>query len=112
MAAHEGYLAGVEQWRVLQVRWAELDGEASALEEMLKSVLAEITNQFREGGESVAGAESKARASKAYIDHIKRMVAARTQANIARAAADAKKMGFEAWRSAQATQRVEMGLTK
>ncbi len=112
MAAHEGYLAGVEQWRLLQVAWAEADGEASRLEEMQKTVLAELTNQFRDGGESVAGAESKARASKHYIDHIRRMVEARTKANIARAAADAKKMAYEAWRTDSATKRAEAQLVR
>jgi hypothetical protein len=112
MAVTNSYLTSVEEWRQLQIRWAELDGAASELEEMQKSILAEITNQWREGKESIAGAEAKARASQQYIAHIKRMVAARTTANIAKATADAKKMGFEAWRTVESTKRAEMGMTR
>lgn len=105
------YLQGVEQWRLLQEKWARLDGEARLLEEMQKSILAELTNQYSTGN-SVAKAEVLARSHDRYIEHVTKMVHARTDANIARSHADAKKMGFEAWRTTQATQRAEAQLVR
>lgn len=111
MAAHEGYLAGVEQWRLLQEKWARLDGDARMLEEMQKSLLAELTNQYA-AGNSVAKAEVMARSHERYLEHVRKMVQARTEANIAKSYADAKKMGWESWRSAEATRREEAKLIR
>lgn len=105
------YMQGVEQWRLLQEKWARLDGEARLMEEMQKSILAELTNQYS-AGNSVAKAEVLARSHERYTDHVKKMVQGRTEANIARAHADAKKMAFEAWRTSSATQRAEAQLSR
>ena len=105
------YMQGVEQWRLLQEKWARLDGDARLLEEMQKSLLAELTNQYS-AGNSVAKAEVMARSHERYTEHVTKMVNARTEANIARSYADAKRMGWESWRTSESTKRAEMGLSR
>lgn len=97
-----------ERYRLAAVDWAEKDGAARLLEEMRKSLLAELVNQSNET--TLGKAEHWARDHRRYRDHLEKMVVARTAANIAKAKLDAMNMGFEMWRTKQATRRAEMNL--
>lgn len=97
------------EWTKAALEWARLDGNARELEELRKTVFSEIVNQSN--AKSVAKAEHEAQASHRYMEHIKKMVRARTEANIAKARMDGLKIQFEKWRTLQATRRTEMGLT-
>lgn len=97
-----------ERYRTAGVKWAELDGIASNYEEMRKPKRAQIMISF--GDMSVNKAEMQAEASKEYIDHITKMVSARTEANIARAEWEAIKSWIETVRTLEASRRAEMQL--
>jgi len=99
-----------EQYRLLAVDYAEKEGEANRLEEKKKIVFAELVNQFRRDEKAVVAAEYKARAAEPYKDIIDQYTAARTAANIAKAELRAKEIGFETWRTKEATKRTEMRL--
>ena len=99
----------INQWETEAKEWARLDGEARRLEEMRKIVFSEVVN--RSNATAVSKAEHEAYASAEFRAHVKKMVEARTLANIARARMDARKLEFEKWRTMQATRRTEMGLT-
>ena len=88
-------------------RWAELDGQAMLLEHQRKVIHAELFNRM-EG--TVAEREAQAHAHVKYADHLERMVAARTEANKARADLEAKRVRWETWRSRNANKRAEMKL--
>lgn len=100
MDAHEV----AEQIRIKRIEWAKLDGEARGLEEMLKVKEAELFNRA-EG--AMEARKMKARASSEYIDHVKRMVAAKTAANIAMADFKGMETKWETWRTKEATKRAE-----
>ena len=99
----------LNDWTKAALHWAELDGRARELEELRKTVFSEIVN--RSNAKSVAKAEHEAFASHEYRVHVKKMVQARTEANVAKAHVDGLKIQFEKWRTMQATRRTEMGLT-
>lgn len=98
-------------------RWADLDGAANALEESRKSQLAKLTLDFLEGvttGKSmpVTQSEIRALASEEYAAHVTQMVDARKAANRARVRYDMAKMNLELMRTAQATLRAEMMMSR
>ena len=97
-----------EKYRLKATEWANLDGEASRLEEMKKIVLAEIKQRADEKTE--AARETAAYASPEYRKHVQAMVAARTKANICRGELKAMELGSEIWRTKESTKRAEMQL--
>ena len=88
--------------------WADANAAAEALEEAQKSVLAEVTNDYRPDAKSMAEAETLARADERYTRHVKAMVEARRMANRARVAFDTYKAWLELKRSQVATERAAM----
>lgn len=95
-----------EKYRLAGISWANLDGDASRLEEMRKSTRSQIMISF--GDMSVNKAEMLAEANQSYIDHVEKMVAARTAANIARAEWEAIKVWVDVTRSLESSRRAEM----
>ena len=98
----------IQRWVDTKTEWAVLDGEATELEDLTKTVIGELVNQSAES--SVGRAEHDARASLRLKDHLRKKREARTAANIKRAELDGMTMTFEAWRTRQATRRAEMNL--
>ena len=90
--------------------WADKNAAAVALEETKSVVLAEQSNQLRELLGSQAAAESAAKASILYGDHITAMVEARRVANRARVKYDSMKALVELKRTQASTERAAMTL--
>lgn len=88
--------------------WADLDGKARNIEETQKVLLSQLALEHIQRGESVAKSEMMARASEVYADHVAAMCDARTEANKAKAALDAARAWFDAWRTIESTKRAEM----
>lgn len=90
--------------------WADADAAYRALDDTTKTVLAEVIVDYLGNAKSNAEAESRARASKPYKDHLAALAAARRAANRARVAYDTYRAWIELVRSREATARAEMGL--
>lgn len=90
--------------------WADKNAAASLLEGTEKSILAEVTADARPACKSQAEAETMARASMKYRNHIMEMVGARKLANRAKVSYDAMKVRIELVRTAAATERAAMNL--
>ena len=90
--------------------WADANAAAEALEETKSTVLAEIMAEHIHGGATAAKAEILAKASKAYREHVDRMVSARKAANRARVRFDTYKAFIELARSRESTRRAEAKL--
>lgn len=85
--------------------WATANASADMLEEVKKSVLSQIMQDY-EG--SHAAKESLALADDRYRAHIKAMVEARREANLARVKWEAQKMYAELVRTKAASERAAM----
>ena len=91
--------------------WADKHAAAEVLEQTIKSILAEIAQDYRQSGKtSMTEAESLARADKRYRQHVAEMVAARREANKARVNFDVYRSFIEMARTKEATQRAEMSM--
>lgn len=90
--------------------WADRNAAAQLLEDTEKSVLAEITQDYRPTAKSMAEAESLARANKRFRDHLASAVEARRLANRARVTFDAFRAEQELRRTNAATDRALMNL--
>lgn len=88
--------------------WARLDGEASKLEQMVKTVKAQIMTSY--GAISISKSEMQAYTDQAYISHVEKMIEARTKANIAKAKFDAIKVWVDMTRTIESSRRAEMNL--
>lgn len=97
----------VERLDVALTQAAADKSEADALEERRKCVFSELVNQI---GGSVAKAEHEARAHERYIAMTDEMVSARTKANLSTAKVRGMEARFEAWRTAESTNRAKMQL--
>jgi hypothetical protein len=93
-------------------KWAELNGDASLYEESKHSVRAELALRFFQDAKSAAKAEMMAEADKRYTDHIRAMVKARTQANIAKVNFDSLRVWVDLMRTKEATKRAEATMLK
>lgn len=90
--------------------WADKEAAASLFEETRRSVRAQIAiDNFKDAG-SVSKAELIAEASKIYREHIKAMVNARKDANIAKVKYDSGKLWSDLVRTQESTRRAEMNL--
>lgn len=87
--------------------WADADAAANLYEENKKTVLADL--MLEEVGPKTER-EMRALASKSYKEHIEHMVAARKEANRARASYEARKVLAEMRRTQEATRRAEAQL--
>ena len=87
--------------------WSDKDAAASILEETKKTLLSELMLGFQG---SVAERERSALADPAYKHHLKSMVVARKEANIARVRYDSMRVLAELRRTEQSTRRAEMNL--
>lgn len=98
-----------EQYRLAAKAWVDLDGAARLLEETKTAVLAQ--RQKAMGDMPAAHSEREVKASVEWQDFIKKMVDARTQANMAKVRMEFFRMRFSEWISMDATRRAEMKLT-
>lgn len=98
-----------ETYRIAAKAWVELDGAAMLLEETKSAVLAQRMKAL--GDMPVAHAEREVKASAEWGDFIKKMVDARTQANLAKVRLEYTRMKFMEWQSENANKRAEMRLT-
>lgn len=99
-----------EQFRIVAKNWVELDGAARMLEETKSAVLSQKMKQL--GDKPAAHAERDVKSSPEWEDFIKRMVDARTAANLAKVKMEYVRMKFSEWNSMDATARAEMRLTR
>jgi hypothetical protein len=97
-----------ERFRISAKDWVSKDGAARLLEESKTAVLAQRMKAY--GDKPVAHAERDVKASEEWADYIKKMVDARTAANLAKVRTDYMRMKFSEWISLDATRRAEMKL--
>ncbi len=90
--------------------WADKNAAAALLEGTEKSILAEVTADARPACKSQAEAETMARASVKYRNHIMEMVGARKAANRARVSYEAVKIRVELQRTVAANERAAMSM--
>lgn len=84
--------------------------EAENLEERMKQKRAVLFVKYKGMGESAATAENMARADPAYEEALAEWTLANLTYRRLDAQAEKRKLAFEAWRSAMAMRRTEMGL--
>lgn len=95
-----------EQFRVTAKQWVELDRAATMLEETKSAVLSQRMNAL--GDMPVSRAEAAVKGSPEWVDFIKSMVDARTQANLKKVQMEYLRMKFSEWQSENANRRAEM----
>lgn len=98
-----------ERFRISAKDWVEKDGAARLLEESKTAVLAQKMKAL--GDKPAAHAERDVKASEEWADYIKKMVDARTAANLAKVRVEYIKMKAMEWQSENANRRSEMRLT-
>lgn len=99
----------MEEIRVCANEYAEAKAKVVYLEEFKKSKLAILMKQFEHLHKSSTAQEREARASKEYMQVIEGLREAVEIQEKKRWELELTKMRFEAWRTNQATQRVERG---
>lgn len=97
-----------EQFRLVAKDFVDKDSAASMLEEMKSAVLSQKMAAL--GDMPVSRAESTVKASEEWADYIKRMVEARTAANLAKVKMEWLRLRFHEWQSEGANRRAEMRL--
>lgn len=98
-----------EQYRLAAKNWVDLDGAARMLEECKTAVLSQKMKAL--GEMPAAHSEREVKASPEWSDFIKRMVDARTAANLAKVKLEWVRMRHSEWISTDATRRAEMKLS-
>lgn len=91
--------------------WGDTDSAYRALDDATKSILSEIIVDFMGTCKSVAEAETRARASKVYREHLAVLASARRKANLARVRYDTYRAFIELRRTNAATDRALMAVT-
>lgn len=99
-----------EQFRIVAKRWVDCDAAANMLEETKSAVLAQMMVAL--GDMPVSRAEMQVKASLEWSDHIKAMVDARKDANLAKVQLDYIRMKHMEWTSANANMRTEARLSR
>lgn len=97
-----------ERFRICARDWCEKDGAARMLEECKTAVLAQRMKAM--GDKPAAHAERDVKASEEWSDYIRKMVDARTAANLAKVRLEYVRMKAMEIQSADANRRVEMRL--
>lgn len=90
--------------------WADLKSAYEALDDVTKSVLAEIIGRYMDTGSTKTAAESQALASKDYREHLVSVSKARKEYLRAQVRYDSIKMLAELRRTQESTRRAEMRL--
>lgn len=90
--------------------WAEADAAARLLEDTLKTVLAQEVQKVMADGSirGVERAESIARTSPAFIEHVKALAEARERANKSRVRWDSARVFTDLVRTVNANRRAEL----
>lgn len=91
------------------LEWADKDAAFKALDDVTKTVLSECMADLNEEM-SVAAAETKARRSQKYKDHLKALSDARRESNRAKVNYDTYRAFVDLMRSREATDRAQMTL--
>lgn len=89
---------------------AEARCEAEERAERMKQVFATMVVHYRGTGCGIGEAEHQARASVTYKEAADKWVLSNYEYRKTEAAAEARKLRFEAWRTANATERAKMNL--
>jgi hypothetical protein len=97
-----------EQFRLAAEEWVDADAAANFLEETKGAVLSRMMAAY--GEIAVSRAEMNVKSSDAWMDHLKKMLAAREKAAMLKVKVDYIKMRFQEWQSAEANNRAEMRL--
>lgn len=97
-----------EQFRLVAKDYVDKDSAASMLEEMKSAVLSQKMAAL--GDMPVSRAESTVKASPEWADYIRRMVEARTAANLSKVKMEWLRLKFSEWQSESANRRAEMKL--
>lgn len=97
-----------EQFRIVAKRWVELDSAARMYEETKSSILSQ--KMVALGDMPVSRAEHQVKSSDEWIEFIKSMVNARTEANLAKVKMEWLRMKFSEQQSREATERAERRL--
>jgi hypothetical protein len=90
--------------------YADKEAAASLLEETRKSLRSQIALKFLADTGAANKAEMMAEATEEYVAHLKSMVEARRQANIADVNYSAARVWVDLVRTKEATKRAEMGM--
>ena len=90
--------------------WADKKSAFEALDDNIKSVLADITGRFMDGKTSKTEAERYALASQDYREHLSEVAKARKEWLLAQVKYDSLRMLAELRRSQESTKRAELTL--
>ncbi len=88
----------------------EAKAEAENLEEIMKQKRAVLFVKYKSSGESASTAEQMARADPLYAEASAVWMSANLKYRRLDAAAEARRLAFEAWRTLNANKRAEMNL--
>jgi len=91
--------------------WGDTDAAYKALDDATKSILSEAIIDFLPQCKTVSEAETRARASQIYKEHLASLSAARRKANLARVRYDTYRAFIELRRTNAATDRALMGMS-
>lgn len=97
-----------EQFRIVAKEWVDLDNAATMLEETKSAVLSQKMAAL--GDIPVSHAERTVKSSGEWLDFIKKMVDARSAANLRKVQMEYLRMKFQEWNSENANRRAEMKL--
>lgn len=97
-----------EQFRIVAKEWVDLDNAATMLEETKTAVLSQ--RMAAQGDVPVSHAERTVKSSPEWLDFIKKMVDARSAANLKKVQMEYLRMKFSEWQSENANKRAEMRL--
>ena len=92
----------------LGTQWAEADAAHGLQEDTMKTLLAQITNEFLEQGRNKTTAETMAMASKEYAEHIKELGQARRDKNLSLVKYNSYKKWLDLIQTEEANLRAEM----
>ena len=97
-----------ETYRLAAKAWVEADSAARLLEETKTAVLAQRMKAL--GDMPSSHAEREVKASDEWMEFIRKMVEAKTAANLAKVKAEYYRMKFSEWTTQNANSRAEMRL--
>lgn len=95
-----------EEYRIAGLDWADKEAAAQMLEDSKSAVLAQKCAEL--GDIPVNRAEQTVKASSFWAEYIKKAVAARQEANVARVEMEYRRMRFNQRQSQEANARAEM----
>jgi hypothetical protein len=97
-----------ELYRLAAKQWSDKESAASLLEELKSAVLSQKMAAL--GDLPVSRAELHVKASAEWEDYVRKMVEARTEANLAKVKLEWVRLRFSEWQSAEANARSEKRL--